>query len=76
MPSAAGAISSIGLVRARGARALRGAAPDLVAFYQREIASDGGLYAFIERAAGRRVALVQGGIWTISYFLYLAYTVT
>jgi amino acid transporter len=44
--------------------------------YSAEIASDGGLYAFVERAAGRRVALVQGWIWTFSYFLYLPFTVT
>jgi len=44
--------------------------------YSGEIASSGGLYTFVERAAGRRVALVQGCIWTFSYFLYLPFTVT
>jgi hypothetical protein len=34
----------------------------------------GGLYSFTEAAAGRRVALVQGGLWVISYTLYLMYT--
>ena len=53
------------------------AAPLLIWWrYSAEIASDGGLYAFVERAAGRRVALVQGCIWTFSYFLYLPFTVT
>jgi amino acid transporter len=42
--------------------------------YSRYIASSGGLYAFVEAAAGRRIALVQAGIWAISYALYLVYT--
>jgi amino acid transporter len=42
--------------------------------YSRHIASSGGLYAFVEAAAGRRVALVQAGIWAVSYVLYLVYT--
>ena len=41
-----------------------------------EIASAGGLYAFVELAAGRRLACVQGAVWTLSYFLYLPFTVT
>jgi hypothetical protein len=44
--------------------------------YSRRITSPGGLTAFVEAAAGRRVALVQGWIWIVSYFLYLPYTVT
>ena len=44
--------------------------------YSRRIASPGGLTAFVEAAAGRPVALVQGWIWIVSYFLYLPYTVT
>jgi amino acid transporter len=44
--------------------------------YSQQIASAGGLYAFVEAAAGRRLAGVQAAIWTISYFLYLPYTVT
>jgi amino acid transporter len=77
MPDAVGAraISSMGLTALAGAALF--AAPLLIWWrYSAEIASDGGLYAFVERAAGRRVALVQGCIWTFSYFLYLPFTVT
>jgi len=42
--------------------------------YSREISGSGGLYAFVEAAAGRRVALVQAAIWTFSYLLYVVYT--
>jgi amino acid transporter len=42
--------------------------------YSRHIHSSGGLYAFVEAAAGRRVALVQAAIWTVSYALYIIYT--
>lgn len=42
--------------------------------YAREISSSGGLFSFVEAAAGRRVALVQAAIWTVSYLLYLVYT--
>lgn len=42
--------------------------------YSRSVASSGGLYTFVEQAAGRRVALVQASIWTFSYLLYLIYT--
>jgi amino acid transporter len=42
--------------------------------YSRDIADSGGLYSFVEAAAGRRVALVQAVIWIISYLLYLLYT--
>jgi amino acid transporter len=44
--------------------------------YSRQIAGPGGLYAFVEAAAGRRVALAQAGLWVISYLLYLVYTIT
>ncbi|HEY6963065.1 MAG TPA: hypothetical protein VI408_14340 [Gaiellaceae bacterium] len=40
-----------------------------------DIVSAGGLAAFVEAAAGRRLALVQAAFWTFSYFLYLPYTV-
>ncbi len=42
--------------------------------YSRHIASPGGLYAFVEAAAGHRVALVHAGLWTVSYVLYLLST--
>jgi amino acid transporter len=44
--------------------------------YSRQIASSGGLYSFTEAAAGRPVALVQAGLWIISYLLYVLYTTT
>ena len=44
--------------------------------YARYISSSGGLYSFVEAAAGRRVALVQAGFWIVSYLLYLLYTTT
>jgi hypothetical protein len=44
--------------------------------YSERIASAGGLAAFVEAAAGRRAALVQGWIWALAYFLYLPYTIT
>ncbi len=42
--------------------------------YSRHIHSAGGLFAFVEAAAGRRVALVQAAIWAFSYALYIVYT--
>ncbi|MGZ4468938.1 MAG: hypothetical protein ACXVXB_10700, partial [Nocardioidaceae bacterium] len=42
--------------------------------YSRHVAGPGGLYGFVESAAGRRVALVQAGLWIASYLLYLLYT--
>lgn len=42
--------------------------------YSRHVAGSGGLFSFVEAAAGRRVALVQAGIWTFSYLLYIVYT--
>ena len=42
--------------------------------YSRQISSSGGLYAFVEAAAGRRVALAQAAVWIVSYLLHLIYT--
>jgi hypothetical protein len=42
--------------------------------YSREVATSAGLSGFVAAAAGPRVALVQAGLWIISYLLYLAYT--
>lgn len=42
--------------------------------YSRQVADSGGLYAFVQAAAGRRVALLQAGLWIVSYLLYLLYT--
>ena len=44
--------------------------------FSEQIASAGGLTAFVEAAVGKTVARIQAGIWIISYFLYLPYTVT
>jgi hypothetical protein len=44
--------------------------------YSERIASAGGLAAFVEAAAGRPAAVGQALVWTVSYFLYLPYTVT
>jgi hypothetical protein len=43
--------------------------------YAGEIAGPGGLYSFVEAAAGRTVARIQGAVWVVSYFLYLPSTV-
>ena len=51
------------------------AAPLLIwLLYARDIASPGGLSAYVEAAVGRPVALVQAAVWVASYFLYLLYT--
>ena len=42
--------------------------------YARQVSGSGGLYSFVEAAAGRQVALIQAGIWIVSYVLYLLYT--
>jgi amino acid transporter len=42
--------------------------------YSQHVHGSGGLYSFVEAAAGRRVALVQAGLWIASYLLYLLYT--
>ena len=44
--------------------------------YSAQIASAGGLAAFVEAAAGRVAARLQALVWIVSYFLYLPYTVT
>ena len=42
--------------------------------YARCESGSSGLYGFVEAAAGRRVALVQATLWTVSYLLYVLYT--
>jgi amino acid transporter len=42
--------------------------------YAKHINTSGGLFAFVEAAVGRRIALVQAGLWILSYLLYLLYT--
>jgi amino acid transporter len=43
--------------------------------YAGRVASSGGLYSFVEAAAGTRVARAHGAVWIVSYFLYLPSTV-
>lgn len=42
--------------------------------YSKHVNTSGGLFGFVEAAAGRRVAQVQAVIWIVSYLLYLVYT--
>ena len=42
--------------------------------YSRHVHGAGGLYSFVEAAAGRRVAFAQAAIWTFSYAPYIVYT--
>jgi hypothetical protein len=44
--------------------------------YSSSVLSPGGLSAFVQAAAGRRLALAHGWVWALAYFLYLPYTVT
>ena len=74
VPSAAD-MRSAGLVTVLGA--LLYLAPLAVWMrFSRDVVSPAGLAAFVEAAAGRRLALIQAAVWAFSYFLYLPYTVT
>jgi amino acid transporter len=42
--------------------------------FSEHVSGAGGLYAFVEAAAGRRVALAQAAVWIFSYTLYVIYT--
>jgi hypothetical protein len=44
--------------------------------FSERVASAGGLAAFVEAAAGPKLARLQALIWIVSYFLYLPYTIT
>jgi hypothetical protein len=44
--------------------------------YSKRVASRAGLTAFVDAGAGRRTAWAHAAVWSISYFLYLPYTVT
>ncbi len=70
---AGGASSSAGLVMVLAA-VVFGFALAIWFGYSRHVSSSGGLYSFTEAAAGRRIALVQASLWTLSYLLYLVYT--
>jgi len=70
---ASGAITSAGLSMVLAAAAF--GFPLAIWFgYARHVSSAGGLYAFTEAAAGRRLALVQACVWAFSYLLYVVYT--
>ena len=69
----AGASAGTGLAMA-GAVALFAVPLVIWLRYARRVNGAGGLYSFVEAAAGRRVALVQAGLWVVSYLLYLLYT--
>jgi amino acid transporter len=74
-PGAVSSLPSIGLVALLAGVAF--AVPVALWYrYAQHVTSAGGLFAFVEAAAGRRVALAQGCVWVISYFLYLPYTIT
>jgi hypothetical protein len=76
LPATAGdAIGSAGLVVLL-ALAVFAAPLTIWLVYSRDVVSPGGLTAFVDAAAGRPAALVQGWIWAIAYFLYLPYTIT
>lgn len=75
-PGVAGpAVSSVGLATLLGAALF--CLPIAVWWrYSEEISSAGGLTAFVQAAAGRRLAVAQGAIWAVAYFLYMPYTVS
>jgi hypothetical protein len=76
IPGAAGhAVSSLGLTLALAVLVFLAPLAIWLGFSER-IASAGGLSAFVEAATGRTAARAQALVWTVSYFLYLPYTVT
>jgi hypothetical protein len=75
VPGAVSSVSSIGLVAVLAVVAF-GIPVAVWHRYSQTVVSSGGLFAFVDAAVGRPVALVQGGVWIISYFLYLPYTIT
>ncbi len=73
-PGAVSSVRSLGLISVLAAVVF--VAPLLVWWrYSERVASAGGLFSFVEAGAGRPLALVQGGVWIVSYALYLPYTV-
>ncbi len=82
-PLALAALNVPGLVADAGDSAGLAAIASVVVFaiplliwlrYAQHVNSSGGLFAFVEAAAGRRVALVQAAVWIFSYLLYVLYT--
>jgi hypothetical protein len=76
IPGAAGrAVSSLGLTVALAVAVFLAPLAVWIGYSER-IATAGGLAAFVDAAAGLNVARLQALVWTVSYFLYLPYTVT
>jgi amino acid transporter len=74
VPGAVSSLKSIGLVALLAAGLF--AVPLTVWYrYSEHVVSAGGLFSFVEASAGRPIALCQAGVWTISYALYLPYTI-
>jgi len=73
--AAGGAVSSLGLTVALAVVVFLVPLAIWLAYSER-IASAGGLTAFVEAATGRTAARLHAFVWTVSYFLYLPYTVT
>lgn len=75
VPGAIRSPASVGLIVLLAVVAF--AAPVVVwSRYSEEVVSSGGLYSFVEAAAGRRAARLQGAVWVVAYALYLPYTIT
>jgi amino acid transporter len=74
VPGAVTNFESIGLTAVLGSAIF--AVPLTVWYrYSGRVVSSGGLFSFVETAAGRCMALLQGGVWIVSYALYLPYTI-
>jgi hypothetical protein len=74
VPQAVSSLSSIGLLVVAGTAVF--AVPVAIwCRYSERVVSSGGLFGFVEAAAGRRVAYIQGAVWVVSYALYLPYTI-
>jgi hypothetical protein len=74
LPQAVSSLQSVGLVVVAGA-ALFAVPVAVWCRYSERVVSSGGLFSFVEAAAGRRVAYIQGAVWIVSYALYLPYTI-
>lgn len=74
VPQTIGTLHSIGLV---GLLSVVIFAVPVAIWYRfsTTVSSSGGLFSFVEAAAGRRWAYVHAAFWIVSYFLYLPYTI-
>lgn len=74
VPGSVSSLSSIGLISVLGALVFL--VPVWVWLrYSEHVVSAGGLFSFVEAAAGRPAALAQAAVWIVSYALYLPYTI-